>query len=212
MARHWIALALTLASGACARGAGPERWAATVADREAYREALDGVRKTHGGSYKLPAVDFYLFGMGPRDKFVYSGGRLRDAVTGKVVREWDVAEEVIAPAEYTVAVRTKDGKFAFVWEDERAVWVEADGVKEALSKGAVKLPGFEGRKHRRVLRVLHQEMLVNVLDGKPLPNGFVYSKPWYRDAAMMAMAFEKTGNLPAVKDWILGLREPFDRN
>ncbi len=28
---------------------------------------------------------------------------------------------------------------------------------------------------------------------------------------MMAMAFETTGNLPLVKGWILGLREPFDR-
>ena len=29
---------------------------------------------------------------------------------------------------------------------------------------------------------------------------------------MMAMAFEKTANLHVVKDWILGLRKPYDRN
>jgi hypothetical protein len=40
----------------------------------------------------------------------------------------------------------------------------------------------------------------------------VYQKPWYRDGAMMALAFRETGNLDVIRDWILGLREPFDRN
>jgi hypothetical protein len=188
------------------------RWKDAVANRTAYREALERTRKAYGGAYKLPAVDFFLFGMGPRDKFIYTRGKLTSAASGKVVREWEVEEEVICPAEYTVALKTKDGKFVFVTEDEEAVWVEADGKKEPLSKGPVKLPDFKGRKHRLVLRVLHQELLVNVLNGKPLPNFFVYDKPWYRDGAMMAMAFEKTNNLPVVKEWILGLREPFDKN
>ena len=46
----------------------------------------------------------------------------------------------------------------------------------------------------------------------PVPNFFVYPKPWYRDGAMMALAFRETGNLGVIRDWILGLREPFDRN
>ncbi len=189
-----------------------ERWKEIAANREVYREALDRVRKAHGGSYKLPAVEFFLFGMGSRDKFIYAKGQLRNAVTGRVVQEWEVAEEVISPASYTVAIKTKDGKVAFISEDEEAVWVESDGNKGALSKGAVKLPEFKGRKHRLVLRVLLQELLVNVVDGRPVPNFLVYEKPWYRDAAMMAMAFEKTDNLPVIKNWILGLREPYDQN
>jgi hypothetical protein len=63
-----------------------------------------------------------------------------------------------------------------------------------------------------VLRVLHQEILVNILDGLPLPNFFVYPKPWYRDAAMMAMVLRHTGNLPLIREWILSLREPYDHN
>ena len=63
-----------------------------------------------------------------------------------------------------------------------------------------------------VLKVLHQEILLNIVDGKPLPNFFVYSRPWYRDGAMMAMVLKRTGNLHLIKDWIVGLREPFDRN
>jgi hypothetical protein len=81
-----------------------------------------------------------------------------------------------------------------------------------------------GHPYAEVLRVLHQEMLVNIRvpgregwapalrAGAPLPNLIVYDKPWYRDAAMVCMCLEKTGNLHLVRDWILGLREPFDRN
>jgi len=59
----------------------------------------------------------------------------------------------------------------------------------------VKLPTFEGHRYGRVLRVLHQELLVNVTPAGPVPNFFVYSRPWYRDGAMMALAFRETGNL-----------------
>ncbi len=189
-----------------------ERWRDLSVGRDAYRKALAEVRKEHGGAYKLPAIDFFLFGMGSRDKYLYTNGRLRDALTGRVIRTWEVKEELIAPSSYTVALKTRDGKTVFLFEDESAVWIESDGKREALSKGKVKLPDFKGRKYRLVLRVLHQELLVNVVDGKPVPNFFVYSKPWYRDGAMMAMAFRKTGNLHVVKDWILSLRQPYDRN
>jgi hypothetical protein len=60
--------------------------------------------------------------------------------------------------------------------------------------------------------VLHQEILVNVIDGMPVPNFFVYRKPWYRDGAMMGMCLRETGNLDLLRDWILGLREPYDGN
>jgi hypothetical protein len=207
-----IAFLLVLTFAGLATADDVKRWGNLVTSRKAYREALDRVRKAHGGSCRLPAVEFFLFGMGPRDKYVYADGKLRNALTGHVVREWEVAEQMIAPAEYTVAFKTRSGKYVFLCEDEEALWLEQDGTKEALTKGAVRLPDFRGHKHRLVLRVLHQELLVNVVNGKPVPNLFVYSTPWYRDGAMMAMAFQKTGNLAVIKDWVLGLRAPYDRN
>ncbi len=66
--------------------------------------------------------------------------------------------------------------------------------------GALSSAGFAGTSHLHLC-------ITSAQDGKPLPNFFVYDKPWYRDGAMMAMAFEKKGNLPALKDWILGLRD-----
>ena len=53
---------------------------------------------------------------------------------------------------------------------------------------------------------------MNVIDDQPVPNYFVYPKAWYRDGAMMAMCFEATGNLDLVKDWVLNLNAPYDRN
>lgn len=95
-----------------------------------------------------------------------------------------------------------------------------------LSRGQVNLPTFAGHRpsadsgraehvearYAKVLRILHQEMLVNIVHGAPVPNLIVYDKPWYRDAAMVCMCLEKTGNLHLVRDWIRSLREPFDRN
>jgi hypothetical protein len=189
-----------------------DRWHAFERQREAYRAALDAVRKEHGGVRKLPAVDFFLFGTGDRKKLVYQHGKLTDARTGAVVQAWDVAEERIVPPAYAVAVKTKAGRFAFVTEDEDGVWIEENGEKSPLSKSKVSLPGFADHKHRLVLRVLHQELLVNVVDGGPVPNFFVYPKPWYRDGAMIAMVFEKTRNLHLIKDWVMNLRDPFDKN
>ena len=161
---------------------------------------------------QLPEVPFFLFGMGGRRKLLYKGGVLLDAMTGEVVRRWEVASERLVPAEYAVYLQTVDGRTVSIVEDEEAVWIEADGEREALSQGHVDLPTFEGHRYAPALRVLHQEMLVNIVAGGPVPNLFVYRKPWYRDAAMVCMCLAKTRNLHLVRDWILSLREPFDRN
>ncbi|TFH05958.1 MAG: hypothetical protein E4H09_01135 [Spirochaetales bacterium] len=62
------------------------------------------------------------------------------------------------------------------------------------------------------MRILHQEILVNIYHGLPLPNFLVYDRPWYRDAAMMAMVLQATGNLHLIRDWVMNLRDPFDCN
>jgi hypothetical protein len=150
--------------------------------------------------------------MGPRRKLLYKSGKLTDIRTGEVVREWDARSELIEPSEYRVFFQTTSGRTIRIHEDEQGIWLDENGLKSSLSLGRVKLPRFEGHPHAKFLRTLHQEILFNILDGKPLPNLLVYSKPWYRDSAMVMMVLEKTGNLGLVKDWVLGLREPFDKN
>lgn len=161
---------------------------------------------------KLPDCSFFLFGMGNRPKMLYQDGKIWDALSAKVIRGWDVRRATIRPAEYRVDLVCGDGGRVTVFEDEAGVWVAEHDTREQLAAGAVRLPSFADAKDAAVLRILHHEILVNIMDGRPVPNFLVYRKPWYRDAAMMAMCLEKTGNLHLVRDWIMGLREPFDRN
>lgn len=161
---------------------------------------------------KLPDCPFYLFGMGPRRKLLYGAGVLSDALTGAVVRRWDAVSEAIRPAEYRLELQMARGETAEITEDEDGVWVREGGRSACLTEGPLSLPRFERHPHAALLRALHHEILINVVNGRPLPNLFVYGKPWHRDAAMMCMCLERTGNLRVVGDWILGLSDPFDRN
>ncbi len=205
----WMTLATTLTP------AWADQTAATPdAGLAAYRAELAEFRREFGGERELPDVRFFLFGMGPRAKFLYRDGRLLDARSGNVVRQWTIARDVIVPPDYRVAMEIAGGTRVTIVEDEDAVWIEEAGRRVAIvgTQAPVKLPTFEGHRYARLLRVLHQELLVNITPAGPVPNFFVYSKPWYRDGAMMALAFRETGNLALIRDWILGLREPFDRN
>jgi hypothetical protein len=161
---------------------------------------------------ELPDVSFFLFGMGDRRKLVYKDSVLYDALTRETVREWDTASEDIRPSEYTVVLETKRGNKVVIREDEDGVWLNEQGKQASLTRSELKLPQFNGHKHAKLLRVLHHEILINIINGLPVPNFFVYPKPWVRDAAAMCACLGKTGNLRLVRDWILGLREPFDRN
>jgi hypothetical protein len=216
--RHWLlstTLAATLvpvhaAESATLRDASrPDE--STLA---AYRAELDRFRQEFGGARELPEVRFFLFGMGHRAKFIYRNGRLLDTRSGKVVREWHIESDLIIPHDYCVKLETVDGAQVVIVEDEDAVWIEEAGRRVLLdgTRASLKLPTFAGHRYARVLRVLHQELLINITPAGPVPNFFVYAKPWYRDGAMMALAFRETGNLGLVRDWILSLREPFDRN
>ncbi len=180
----------------------------------AYREQLAQVRNEFGGSRELPDEHFFLFGMGLRPKLIYKAGQLLDAHSGAVVRRWDVATEVIVPNDYSVRLRTAAGENVGIVEDERGLWIETASGREAFpgSEVPLQLPTFAGRPYAAILRVLHQELLFNVTKAGPTPNLFVYPKPWYRDGAMVALCLKETGNLDQIRDWILALREPYDRN
>jgi hypothetical protein len=210
-----IASVLLLIAAVSATGAAEldeDRWDRLNRELATYRHELNAVRVGHGSVRKMPHVTFFLFGMGDRRKLVYRQGVLRDALTGREVRRWEIRQDLIVPPAYTVALNTNHGDRVLLVEDEEAVWLEESGNRTALTRGHVSLPSFTGHLHAPVLRVLHQELLINVIDGKPVPNFMVYNKPWYRDAAMMAMVLKQTGNLDLIKGWVLGLREPYDRN
>ena len=140
-----------------------------IQNREAYRTDLYNFRQSYGGSYQLPTVNFYLFGMGNRNKLIYKNGEILNAITGELLYKWRFKEEVISPQNYSVALKTLDDNYVFIVENEIGVYLQEKNKLTYLSKNPVNLPTFAGKKYQSILRVLHQELLINIVDGKPLP-------------------------------------------
>jgi len=189
-------------------------WQESRDELTAYRAELDSMRREFR-VFDMPDVSFFLFGMGNREKFLYKDGKLIESFTGKVVKEWEVSEELIVPSLYRVLLKTKDGKTVLLQEDEDAFWLNEDGgtpFSLTGSKIPLSLPSFEEKRFSRILKVLNQEILINIVEGEPLPNYFVYRKGWRRDGAMMALCLEKTGNVELIKSWVLNFTDPYDRN
>ena len=153
--------------------------------------------------------------MGDRLKLIYRNGRLLNALTGNIEEQWHVKQEIIVPSAYLVHLVLADGQTVQIREDETGVWLLQSNKRPKLLTGTqsrLNLPRFTEQPFGPVLRVLHQEILMNVINGRPVPNFFVYVRPRYRNAAIMAMVLRETKNLPLIQDWIMAIRDPFDRN
>ena len=193
----------------------PNLYADPAGALQTYRENLTKFRQQHLNQRNLPDPKFFLFGMGDRLKLIYRNGRLQNALTGNIEEQWRVSQAIIVPSEYLVHLVLADGQIVQIYEDETGVWLLQPGKRPKLIPGTrsrLNLPRFANHPFGPVLRVLHQEILINIVNGRPVPNFLVYFKPWYRDAALMAMVLRETGNLSLIRDWILALRDPFDRN
>jgi hypothetical protein len=152
--------------------------------------------------------------MGNRTKLLYKDGKLLNALNGSIIYEWKLKSQTIIPNDYKVNLVTLSDNPVSIFENENGVFIN-DNEKEILVEGTgtpVKLPSFEDYRYSEILKVLHNEILINIVDSKPLPNFFVYKNPWRRDGAMMAMCLSKTGNIDLIRDWVLSLNDPYDRN
>ena len=180
----------------------------------AYEKELNNLQSEFGGTIAMPDVKFFLFGMGNRTKIIYKNGILKRIQDGEIIERWDVSDCIIIPSEYIVKLRLSDGSMVSVYENETGVWINKAGEKTIVNgtSNPVILPDFKEYRYGRVMKVLHHEILINILDSKPLPNFLVYKNPWRRDGAMMAMCLKSTGNINLIKKWVLTLDDPFDRN
>lgn len=166
-----------------------------------------------------PEKQFYIFGFGPREKYIYKeGGELIKFSTGEVVHKFDVKNEKFLFDRYKVVVWTNDQKIYDIYENETGVYIcdmsngEKGNTVCLTSSEKINLPDFEEYKYPAQLRILHGEILTSFLNDDPVPNIYVYKKPWYRDGAMMALCLEKTGNLHLMKNWALSITDIYDRN
>lgn len=163
----------------------------------------------------MPNTKFFLFGMGNRRKYLFKNSSILTAPAGHSVLNIENVEHIqIIPNMYTVEVHLKNGEISKIFENEKGVFLEQEGKQKILegTTSYINLPDFKEHKYSEILKVLNHEILINIFNHKPLPNFFVYSKPWRRDAAMMAMCLVKTGNIDLIRDWVLSLKEPYDQN
>jgi len=178
-----------------------------------YRDQLDELRREFSVR-DLPDIRFFQFGMGNRKKLIYKNGTLYDPFTGEMYRVWPMQSEKIIPNEYRVIISTESGRDVVIFENESGMFIREGSktLQVEQTDALVKLPEFERYRYSEVLKVLHHEILINIVDSKPLPNFLVYSNPWRRDGAMMAMCLDSTGNLSLIRDWVMSIRDPYDRN
>ena len=179
---------------------------------QTYRDNLTILRKEHTNGRNLPIINFFFFGMGNRLKMVYRDGILYNAKTGKALRRWKAKTAVIVPSEYLVHLELENGKAIDIQEDTQGVYIYENNMQVIMAESRLSLPLFENKKYAAVLRVLHHEILINVDEGMPLPNFLVYQKTNYRTAAMMTMVLKQTNNLNLISNWVVNLKEPYDRS
>jgi hypothetical protein len=177
-----------------------------------YRDNLAILRKEHTLGRTLPDIKFFFFGMGDRLKMVYRDGNLINAKTGKALRRWKVKTAIIVPSEYLVHLELENGKAVDIQEDTQGVYIYENGMQIIMAESRLSLLSFSDKKYGLILRVLLHEILMNVDEGLPLSNFLVYQKPKYREAVMMTMILKQTNNLNLLSNWVINLKEPYNRS
>lgn len=156
-------------------------------------------------------IDFYLFGFGNRDKYVFKDNRLISIDDNKTIYKWNIDEYQIIPNLYMVVFKLKNGDFGKIYENEDGIFIEIDKKVEIIDNTNVKLFNFNDYKYSNVMKVLYGELLFNIKDNMFIPNVIVYDKVWYRDAAMGAMVLEKTDSLELIEKGISEIKDIYDK-
>ncbi len=157
-------------------------------------------------------IGVYFFGMADRNKMVYKNGKLLDAYTGEVIKEFNFDYEKIIPNMYTVILKDGDNVYR-ITENENGVYLYTNNQEEELTLGSkINLPEYEDKKYSEVLKVLHQEVLFNIDGSEPKPNIWGYTQAYYRDAMMVVKVLEYSDNTNLILDWVDNLIKVYDNS
>ena len=168
--------------------------------------------------YKKP-VQFYIFGMGLRDKFIVRKYIDIDKYELMKYENHQIIESNlklinIDYENYNLVLEREDGTKIKIYEDnEGIIFQDLNlGTSKYLDNSQyINIPQFEGYEHKTQLKILFNEVMINVTKDGPKPNFIAYDNVWYRDAAMIAMVLEKTNNINQIKDWINSIKEIYDK-
>ena len=186
----------------------------TASNNKLYMEDYLGKRLIYDTS-SLYVNNFYIFGMGMRNKYIL----YKDELTSKYsLLDYENKEklyknlniEEIDPINYQAKGNLEDGTSFRIHETEKSILIEI-GQTDIILEDDIKIniPDFKGQ-NKELLKILFNEVMVNITKDGPKPNFITYSAPFYRDAAIVAMVCQKTDNLDQILPWISTITEPYD--
>ncbi len=139
----------------------------------------------------------------------------------------DQAGKITRIYEDETGVHIEKGRMAKIWEDwnnynqweddrlnKRETKLVENITNETIStsKNKINLPNFEESKIGRILKVLHQEILVNIDQGKPKTTLMAKTNEsgLYREGMMAAMVLEETKNTWLFENWMKQIGSIYD--
>lgn len=156
--------------------------------------------------------NFYIFGMGLRKKYILAKA---DNSNYKLI-EYESGQEILSNLtieefdyqNYTVYCSNN----IKIFENDKGIYIENNSKVEILDESTyINIPDFNNYEHKEQLKILFNEVLVNITQDGPKPNFIAYEGVWYRDAAIVAKVLEETNNLEQINEWLNNLNEVYDK-
>ncbi len=160
---------------------------------------------------------FFIFGMGLREKYLF----VKDKTTEKYklikyFDEQDILENLTLKSidyeNYIVYAEDEKNNKISIYENDEGIYIYNNGTLNRVLDDSTKIdiPTFENYQHKKQLKILFNEIMINITKDGPKPNFLVYENSWYRDSAIVAMALKKTNNINQIEEWISNIKDIYD--
>ena len=167
---------------------------------------------------EINTKSFYIFGMGTRGKFILKNNEEKNKYqlinySNKNVEIDNLEIKNIDYENYIVTAKNNEGQDIKIYENNKGIYYERNNEIRTLDETTmINIPDFDGYKHRKQLKTLFNEVMINISNnGEGItPNFMTYPKTWYRDAAIGAMVLNKTNNINQIENWIKSINTIYD--
>ena len=159
---------------------------------------------------------FFIFGMGLREKYLFIKDETNEKY--KLIKysdEQDILNNLTLKSidyeNYIVYAEDEQDNKISIYENEDGIYVY-NGIENSVLDNSIKIniPIFENYKHKKQLRILFNEVMINVTKEGSKPNFIAYKNSWYRDSAIIAMVLNETNNINQIEDWISKIDKIYD--
>ena len=159
---------------------------------------------------------FFILGMGLREKYLFVKEESKEKY--KLVRYSDEQEiinnlilENIDYENYVIYAKDENKNKITIYENENGIYIHKENEEKVLDDSIkINIPTFDNYKHKKQLKILFNEVMINITKDGPKPNFIAYKNSWYRDSAIIAMVLKKTDNVNQIEDWISKINSIYD--